>query len=155
MAEGLGGIQEPVIFSPYLAGKYEKGAESFDIGKLSKDDKAKIPLAGSKPIFVMSMFQNTDSFDDNLYLGEKTDEKLRELTAKGVKAPLILIETRDFPGAYKIRGQYTISGNKVKLKVKIFEDKTIIKTIDIYGNKDNIDDLTEQIIRKTVETIKI
>jgi len=154
LAEGLGGIQEPVIFSPYLSGKFEKGAESFDIGKLTKEEKAKIPLAKSKPIFVMTILQDADAYDDNLYLGEKTDEELRELTAKGVKAPLILIETRDFPGAYKIRGQYTSSGDKVNLKVKMFEDKTVIKTIDLSGDKNNIDSLIQKLINETLKAIK-
>jgi len=154
LAGGLGGIQEPVIFSPYLAGKYEKGAESFDIGKITNEDKPKIPLAKSKPMFVLSVIMDAEIFSDHLDLSGKTDEKLRDLTSIGAKAPLIMIDTKDFPGAYKIRGQYTVKKNKLKIKINLFEDNVIVKSFELSGMKNDTEAIISTLIEKVTELIK-
>jgi len=150
LASDFGGIQEPVVFSPYVEGKYDKGAESFEIGELNNEDKKLVPLAKSKPVFVFSSFQNIETFDDNLELGEKSDNHFRELTSKGKKAPLILLETRNFPDAYKIRGQYTVNDDNINLTVKLFNGKKAVKTIELKSPKENIpkliNDLTDKIL---------
>lgn len=148
LASGLGGIQDPVIFSPYIEGKFKEGAESFEIGELNSDDKKLIPLASSKPIFVLSLFQDAESFDDHLDLSENIDEKFRELTAKGSDAPLILIETRNFPSAYKLRGQYKVTGDKINLKANLFKGKDLIKSFEFTGNKNEINVINQKIINE-------
>ncbi|MCD4793249.1 MAG: ankyrin repeat domain-containing protein [Bacteroidales bacterium] len=148
LASGLGGIQDPVIFSPYVEGKYKEGAESFEIGELNSDDKKLIPLADSKPIFVLSLFNDADNFDDHLEISEKVDEKLRDLTAKGSDAPLILLETRNFPSAYKLRGQYKVTGDKINLKVNLFKGKDIIQSFEFTGNKNEINIINQKIINE-------
>jgi len=146
LASGLGGIQDPVIFSPYVEGKYKEGAESFEIGELNYEDKELIPLAKSKPIFVLSIFQDDENFDDYLNISEKVDEKFRELTAKGSDAPLILIETRNFPSAYRLRGRYKISGKNIILKVNLFKGKDVIKSFEFTGIKNEINAINKKII---------
>jgi len=146
LASDFGGIQEPVVFSPYVEGKYDNGAESFEIGELNNKDKELVPLAKSKPVFVFSLFQDEETFDDYLDLSENIDEKLRELTAKGSNAPLILIETKKFPSAYKIRGRYKVTGENINLKINLFKDKEKINSFEFSGNKNKIDEINQKII---------
>lgn len=150
LASYLGGIQDPVIFSPYVEGKFKEGAESFEIGELNEHDKEKIPLAKSKTIFVYSVVQDGNTFDDHLKLSKQLDEKFREISSQGSDAPLILIETRDFPGARKLRGQYQLNGGKLILKVNEFKDKKILNSYEFKGNITELDaiinKLTEEII---------
>jgi len=148
LASGLGGIQDPVIFSPYVEGKYKEGAESFEIGELNSEDRELIPLADSKPIFVLSLFNDADNFDDHLEVSEKVNEKLRDLTSKGSNAPLILIETHNFPSAFKLRGQYKIEGDNIILKVNLFKRKDVIKSFEFAGNMNEIDAINQKIINE-------
>ena len=53
LAKGIGGVQSPEVFSPF-------GAESFDIGELTTEDKEQIPLARVKPVFIRSNFQDEE-----------------------------------------------------------------------------------------------
>ena len=68
---------------------------------------------------------------------------------------MILIETRNFPGAYKIRGQYTVLDNNISLKAKIFKDTEVLKTVELKGNKQNINDLVEKLVNETIAAIKL
>jgi hypothetical protein len=105
-------------------------------------------------MFVLSVFMDAENFSDHLNLGDQADEKLRELTALGTDAPLILIETKDFPGSYKIRGQYTILNNKLTLKVNVFEEKTIVKSFELIGEMSETDELINTLIEKVSELFK-
>ena len=43
LARDIGGVQRPIVASP-------KGGASFDIGRLTKEDKAKVPLQAVRPV---------------------------------------------------------------------------------------------------------
>ncbi len=112
LAKGIGGIQKPQIFSPY-------GAESFDIGIYTEEDKELLPLAKIKPMFIRSNFVDEDEFEDILRMGNSVDEKLNELSAKGTEAELIYIDVREFPEAYKLSGLYKQNEDQITLNLKI------------------------------------
>ena len=49
LAEGIGGIQRPVVASP-------KSGQSFDIGQVSDADKDSIPLQSLRPLVLRANF---------------------------------------------------------------------------------------------------
>lgn len=146
LAQGIGGIQEPMIFSP-------KGSESFDIGLILEKDKQLIPLAKEKEIFVNSVFQEVNEFSDLLSIGELIDQKLEEISSDGKGAPLVFWGVNSFPAAYRISGNYSIEGNRIEVRFKILKDKTGNKTVTVTGDKNALDALVEKIIKIALEGI--
>ncbi len=149
LARGIGGIQVPQVFSPY-------GSASFDLGYLTEQDKAEIPLAKEKPVFVMSVLAEASSFDDILGLEKMLDEKLRSVSARGASASFIFFDTRSFPEAYRIRGQYDIEGDKVNVRLNIFYGSETERRhfIELSGNKNNLESLTNEIVKRVEKSIK-
>ena len=143
LAQGIGGIQEPRIFSP-------KGAESFDIGILDDKEKALIPLAQEKPVFVNSVFLDANELIDVLSLSEKIDERLSLISESGTAATLLFWNVKSYPGAMKLTGTYTVKGDKVEVSFKIIKDKNTIKSITKSGNKNKLDDLVIEIVNAIV-----
>jgi hypothetical protein len=111
LAAGVGGIQEPQLLIP-------KGG-SFDIGIMNENDKAKIPLAKPRPMFVRSSFLDADQLEDMLGLSTAVDDALNSLSAKGNESPIIFLDTRNYPDGCKISGTYTQKSGKINLKYKI------------------------------------
>ncbi|MFM7856877.1 MAG: hypothetical protein ACKO96_34360, partial [Flammeovirgaceae bacterium] len=85
LAEGIGGIQTPQVFSP-------TGGQSFDIGQLTEKEKRDIPIANLRPVYIRSTFLDDDRLDDALQVAKKVDEALTELAGKGYGAPLIFVD---------------------------------------------------------------
>ncbi len=112
LAEGIGGIQKPEVFSPF-------GAESFDIGEVNSTDKENIPLARIKPVFVRSVFQDENELEDILNLSAIIDNMLNEVSQKGNDRSLIFVNAREFPESYKLSGLYNQQDNQITLKMKI------------------------------------
>ncbi len=148
LAKGIGGIQQPQVFSPY-------GSASFDIGLLEDHDKTKIPLAKAKPIFVMSQFMNTETFADELNLEYLVDEKLRSISAKGKEAKLIFYDAKNFPEAYQLRGQYSISGDDIELKFIIFLGKENIQSIEVSGDKNQMEVFVDEVIGSISDVLEV
>jgi len=146
LAADIGGIQKPQVFSPY-------GSQSFDIGELNEDDKTKITLAQPKPMFLMSVFLEEESMDDILGLEKMVDDAFRNVAAKG-QANLIFVQAKEFPEAYRIRGQYSVKGNEVEVKINIFRGKEKVGNFTIKGSTDKIDNLVNEIILKASEISK-
>lgn len=139
LAEGIGGIQEPRIFSP-------KGAESFDIGILDDKEKALIPLAQEKPVFVNSVFLDANDLIDVLSLSEKIDDRLSTISELGTAAKLIFWNVKSYPGAMKLTGTYTVKGNKVEVTFKIVKDKNTVKSFTKTGSTNNLENLINEIV---------
>jgi WD40 repeat protein len=147
LATGIGGIQRPEVFSPY-------GAQSFDIGMLTSDDKVRIPLAKEKPMFLQSSFQNAVSFADNLGLEKLVDNAFRTTSAKGSQSPFIFIEAKEFPEAYTVRGQYTINNTQVSLKANVLKGNEVVFSFELSGSTEDIASLAEQIVKTLVSDDK-
>ena len=113
---------------------------------MTEDDKTKVQLAKEKPIFIYSNFQEEKSFDDILGIEQLVDEQFREITAKGTDATVIFYETKKFPGAYRLRGQYRQVGDEIILQLNIFKGKTKQESLTINGNKNNLPEFVKKII---------
>ena len=113
LASTINGIQTPMLGFP------SQGA-SFDIGILDDKAKAKISIGHEKPIMIRSIFMNEATYKDNLQLVTLLESSFRKESAKGAKAQLIYVDVNDYPGAYALRGLYSIEGEKIKIKLKLF-----------------------------------
>jgi hypothetical protein len=148
LAGSLGGIQEPKVFSPY-------GSESFDIGVLESTDKAKIPLAQAKPIFLHSTFLDADKFSDHLKLAQLLDDLLIEHSTRGESASLIFVQAQEFPNAYKVGGIYKIIGNQIQLRFAIHQgdNPQPIKQMEITGEKNDLEGLQNTLLQAIKKVI--
>ena len=49
------------------------------------------------------------------------NEQLRDLSSRGRNAPLVFVDVRSFPGAFRIRGEYAIVNGQLHLSANIFK----------------------------------
>lgn len=143
LAGGLGGIQEPQFLIP-------KGG-SFDIGMLDEADKLEIPLSNPKTVFVRSTFVESSSFEDELKLSLKIDEKLNGISGRGEGSDIIWFDTREYPNACKLSGGYESVGDEIHLKLNIrCGDKK--ESMELSGN--SIDKLLDKVIDAVNDFVK-
>ncbi len=144
LAKGIGGIQQPQVFSPF-------GAQSFDIGLLTDDDKASIKLAKVKPVFIRSLFMDMEEMTDALSLTKKVDEMLNEEANKGSNSNLIFVDVREFPEAYKLTGSYTQDNELINLNLVITQKEQKIK---VKLEAKNMDELLKSIQTEISKTTR-
>jgi WD40 repeat protein len=147
LAEGIGGIQQPQVFSPY-------GESSFDIGEILSTDKPLIPLAVAKPMFLMSSLKDKETFDDVLGIEKIVDDKLRDVSSKAASSMIIFIEAKEYPEAYRIRGAYSITGDQVDITVNLFLGNEKAGSFNVKGKKSDMEKLAEEIVTKAQQIIK-
>jgi WD40 repeat protein len=111
LAEGIGGIQSPQVFSP-------QGSQSFDIGILGEAEKKGIPIAKIKPVYIRSNFQDENEMEDVLGIGKAVDESLNDVSSKGVDASLIFVDVREYPDGCKLTGRYKKENGQIILKLR-------------------------------------
>ena len=114
LADGLGGIQTPQVYSP-------AGNQSFDIALLDEEAKKNIPLAAARPVYIKSQFQEEDNFADQLRLAGTLDNLLTEKSSQNKKAGFIFFPVDEFPGAYQVFGRYRIQQDTILADIKIFK----------------------------------
>ena len=121
LAKGIGGIQSPQLLTP------KDG--SFDIGILYPKDREKIELLNPKPLYIRSVFINSDESEDNLSLSLFVDEYLNSESKKDEKSKIVFLDTKQFADACKISGTYRLQLNKwyFKGKVKCKESEQLIE----------------------------
>lgn len=137
LAKGINGIQTPVLAFPAT------GA-SFDIGIV--DEPGKIPLAEKKPVFVRNTFQDDDTFDDVLGLTQTIADYFRLLTVKGAQAELLYVDVVEYENAYSMKGRYTIKGDDVEVRGRLFQGKASKGEFKVAGKKSDIPALVEAIL---------
>ena len=143
LARDVGGIQRPVIAVP-------KGGSSFDIGQLTTEDRAKIPLQAARPLVLRSLFHEKVSFDDVLDLNKRVDDLLRNSAVRGKQEAVVFVDARDLPGSYRLAGEYQIAKDKVTLAVNMFQDKKQVHQFTLAGQADKPDELAKRVV-ETVE----
>jgi len=142
LAEGVGGIQQPEVFSPY-------GAESFDIGLYTAQDKEKIDLAKIKPMFIRSNFLDEDKLTDILNLGKNLDEELHDISSRGKESTFIFIDVGEYPEAHQLSGLYKQKPEKISLRMKItLGDESEVITLEAKSMNKLIDSIIEKINQK-------
>ncbi|MEZ4939972.1 MAG: caspase family protein [Saprospiraceae bacterium] len=139
LAKSIRQVQTPVLAFPTDGG-------SFDIGIV--DAGVKIPLAQVKPVFIRNNFQNEDTFDDDLGLTKALANYFQEITARGAKADLIYVDVSEYENAYSIKGRYTVEGDMVTMRGRLFQGKTSKGEFTVTGKKSDLPALVEVIVDK-------
>ncbi len=138
LAEGIGGIQTPQVFSP-------SGGQSFDVGQLNEHTKLEIPIAKIRPVYIRSVFQDESQLEDVLLLGKKVDEALNDEAARGAESKVIFVDVRDYPEGCKLSGLYSQKDGKIQLKMrrKCDGENTVV---DIDGK--TVEELRDKILKQ-------
>ena len=110
LAEGIGGIQRPLIAA-------RGDARSFDIGRITSEDRAGIPLPSKKAVFLRSSFQLEGRPRDPLELTKRLDARLLEASTQRLDSSLVFWDVPSYAGAYRLAGLYEESGSNVTAKV--------------------------------------
>ena len=145
LAQGIGGVQKPIVASP--------GGASFDIGIARP---GAITVAPEKPVFIRNVFQEETSFDDVLGLTDALETLFQRITAKGARAEVIFVDVKEYGAAYSMKGRYTITGDAVEVRVRLFQGKTAVgEEFKVRGNKGAVGELAEAVFRKVGELVGI
>jgi WD40 repeat protein len=123
LARGIGGIQRPVVAMP-------RGGASFDLGRLTSEDKTRVPLAIERPLVLRASFQDEQRLIDPQGLTRRVNERLRNLSAIGDAAPFVFVDAQEFPEAHQIAGRYRVEGAAISVEVRVVrtdEQRAIIK----------------------------
>lgn len=131
-------IQRPTLRVPH-------NAESFDIGIAPEDTRIQIRLKTPKPIFVQSIFMNSDSFIDDLDLSLSLDQYLTGKIGIGNRPQGVFINIPTFPGSHQVRGIYTKIEDGFRLEAKVYKDHTLLDDFVVEGSRMN--DIVPKIAR--------
>lgn len=125
LAEGIGGIQRPVLKEP--------GSGSFDIGLVDSEHREDIPLQAERPVIVRtSFFALGDVINDSLGLSQAVDLRLRDQSYEP-ESPMAFFNTDSYPDAYRLSGQYVIGAVGVTLTANLAQGEDIVAGFRIEG----------------------
>jgi len=141
LARNIGGIQRPLIAMP-------QGGASFDIGQLTTEDKARIPLQSVRHLILRTSFQDQLRIQDHLGLGKAVDQRLREVSARGREGRLVFVDAAELPGACQLAGRYRIDGDKITVAVVVVRDGRELGQFEVVGSTKELSRLTDEIVRR-------
>jgi hypothetical protein len=102
----------------------------------------------------MSVFQEEERLDDILGLEQMVDETFMSISTKGTGTPIVFVNAKEYPDAYRIRGQYAIAEDKINARVNVFRDKEKVASFTLTGNKNKIQEFADEIGLKAIGSIK-
>jgi len=146
LAKDIGGIQRPSIAIPL-------GGSSFDIGQIGDEDKARIPLASVRPLFLQCNFQDEVRPIDHLKLMAHVNDALREASAREHNATLVYVEASELPDAYLLAGRYRVEDGNVNARVSVFKGEEEAGSFTVEGNTSNLVQLAARIVAEAESRI--
>jgi WD40 repeat protein len=147
LARGIGGIQRPVLALP-------RGGSSFDLGRLTPEDKTRVPLALERPLVLRASFQDDRRVIDHLNLTRHVNEQLRQLASQTDAAPVMFVDASEFPDAYVITGRYQVEASDVTAQILVFRDAKSMGEVRVTGRTDALDKLADSIVSSALGLIK-
>jgi WD40 repeat protein len=137
-------VQEPVP-------NYPRNAGTIFIGRVNENVKIEPARAGA--VFVGSAFQDETQFNDPLNLADAVNNYLREQDAEG--AGFLFFDLKNIPDAYSIKGLYTLSGDAVTVRARLFKGKAQVgEVVTIKGSASATPALVEAIVGKVQGMVK-
>ena len=149
LAQGIGGVQRPVVAAP-------RGS-SFDVGRLETTDKAAIPLALVKPLVLRPVLINRDEDEDNLKLTPLLRQRLHETslsTGRGKSSPIVYVPEDEFPGAIRPTGTYSVVGKMVQVRLTLKKGDEVVARLMVEGTKDDLPRLAEKLTEAILATAR-
>ena len=110
------------------------------------EDKARIPLAKVRPLFLQSNFQDEVQLMDHLKLAAHVNEALREVSEGGRDPALVYIDTPVFPDAYMLVGRYRIAGNSMNVRIRLFKGEKEAGSFAVEDSMVKVDNIAKQIV---------
>jgi hypothetical protein len=143
----IGGVQRPIISAP-------KGT-SFEIGRLTSEDKPLIPLAMVRPMILRASFQRAEApFPDDLELSRRVNAELREAADPAARGGRIaFIDGDDLPGALHLTGRYREAKGRVWLDAYLLEGKSVRAHFKGNGSASDLDGLARTVVKKAEEAV--
>jgi WD40 repeat protein/uncharacterized caspase-like protein len=147
LAEGIRGVQQPLLAVP-------GGGESFDIGAVDAEISARIRLAGALPFVQRSSFQDEEAMDDALALSEKVDAALRDQAAAR-PAPFVFIEGTGLSDALRPAGRYrAMADGSIRATVRLSRGHVRVVDGVVDGRADALDALARRIAEVVVKSAR-
>jgi hypothetical protein len=147
LAREIGGIQRPLLASP-------RGSASFDIGQLTSEDKARIPLNAVRPLVLRSSFQDEVRVRDHLNLTGQVNALLRDRSARGREANLVFVDAEEFPGACELAGRYRVGDGLVTVTVLLSQGNDLLARFEVSGKADAVPDLATRVVEEAEERLR-
>lgn len=155
LARQLGGVQQPLVAAP-------RGS-SFDLGRLTAEDRAAIPLPSARPLVLRPVFLDPERGFDHLELMSAVRERLLDASAPsarglGLVRSAVYIDADELPGAVRLSGTYALRGDAVTVAVNLIRDGTRIGGYEVAGTRAGsaaiADEITAQAQRAMADTLR-
>lgn len=147
LARSIGGIQRPTVSAP-------RGA-SFDIGRLTVEDKPLIPVSTARPMILRATFQSAEPpFADELDLSRLVNAGLREAADPATRGGRIgFVDGDDLPGALRLTGRYRKVGGAVQLDSYLLDGSTVRGHFELAGSAAEPDALARAVVERAEQAI--
>ncbi|MFO0867122.1 MAG: hypothetical protein U0744_21190 [Gemmataceae bacterium] len=146
LAKNIGGIQKPLIAAP-------RGS-SFDIGRLTTEEKQRVPLASPLPIVLRLLLINPDEGDDNLGLMPRLRQKLADTLQTTKDRPsAVFVDSDEMPGGIRPAGTYLAEKGIVHVRINLRRDGITIATAESSGSAANIDTLADTLCAELLKKL--
>jgi uncharacterized caspase-like protein len=129
------GLQDPQVSAP-------KG-DSFPLGILSPEERAKIELRQAVPLLMLPTLLNADAVGDTLQLTAAVQERLRDRQfaaerGTGRQGPVAwLVEGEGLPGAFQPSGLYTIKDGLAIVRLALTRNAVVVGQTEVSGLVEN------------------
>ena len=149
LARHVGGVQRPRVAAPR--------ADAFPIGRLTREDRARIGLAAARPLLLRPTLIDADSLIDPLDLAARLREQLlaaREAAEPRSAGAAVYLDVDHFPDAIRPSGIYRIDGNTVEVRLALGRDHSVASTLVVRGGRDDPDGLAAEIADRLTERLR-
>jgi hypothetical protein len=142
LARQLGGVQQPLVAAP-------RGS-SFDLGRLTAEDRAAIPLPSARPLVLRPVFLDPERGFDHLELMSAVRERLLDASvpsARGADAvrTAVYVDADELPGAVRLSGTYALRGDAVTVTVNLIRDARRVGGYEVAGTRAGRDALASAV----------
>ncbi len=132
LARQLGGVQQPLVAAPH--------GSSFDLGRLTAEDRAAIPLPAARPLVLRPVFLDPERGFDHLELMGAVRTRLLDASApsargSGPARSAVYIDADELPGAVRLSGTYTVRGDAVAVTVNLIRDGARVGGYEVNGTR--------------------
>lgn len=144
LAEGIGGIQKPRVFS-------SKFARSFDVGEFTREERSRIPLARPVPVILQPELREKGKRTDGARLTERLEQRLREFSRgsiRGDRPPINYVRAVSAANGLSPRGSYEVEGSTVRVEIDLIRDEKEFARIGLTAETEEvIDRILEEIVK--------
>lgn len=148
LAQNIGGIQRPRIAAP-------RGS-SFDIGRLTEAERARIPWYAPKPLLLHPVLLNSTALLDDLELSLGLRQRLRASSYAAARneapaLPLVYVNAADLSGAIRPSGTYTVVGDRVAVRLVLARNGQVLQELQVDGHRSDLDGLIKDLVARIVQ----